>query len=142
MKNNKMNEFATYDISLRMKKLGFDEPCLAVYRGGSLYGSGTSVSRYYDEGHWELEKNSNYGGDIEQWVTAPTWQSAFAWFRDNYGLSGWVNESFIGSSRQGVISIKSEIGLKYYPTTTKFFDSYEEAQISCLEKLIEIIERK
>ena len=64
---------------------------------------------------------------------------AFRWFREKYGLSGWVNESFTGNSRQGVISIKSEIGLKYYPTTTKFFDTYEEAELACLRKLIKVV---
>jgi hypothetical protein len=54
-------EFIPYEQALELKELGFDEPCLAVYRGGSLYGSGTSVSGYYEDGHWQLEKNSYYG---------------------------------------------------------------------------------
>jgi hypothetical protein len=124
-----MNEFANYEISLRMKKLGFDEPCLAVYRGGSLYGSGTSVSRYYDEGHWELEKNSNYGGDIEQWVSAPTWQSAFAWFRNKYGVHIYPTKFD-----------ENKWWVSWGSWTSSVFDSFEEAQISCLKKLLEISE--
>lgn len=67
---------------------------------------------------------------------------AFKFFREKYGLSGWINESIIGNSRQGVISIKSEIGLKYYSSTTRFCDSYEEAEFECIKKLIEIVNDK
>jgi hypothetical protein len=29
--------FVSKEISIKLKENGFDEPCLAVYRGGSLY---------------------------------------------------------------------------------------------------------
>jgi hypothetical protein len=120
-------EFIPYEQALELKELGFDEPCFAFY--SKIYGLMTTSP---------TNKVNEFAGE----VILPLYQQAFRWFRDKYGLSGWVNESFTGSSRQGVISIKSEIGLKYYPTTTKFFDIYEEAELSCLIKLIEIVKNK
>ena len=58
-----MKDFATFEIATELKKLDFNEPCLAVYRGGDLYGTGTSVSRFYGDGDWELVKNSDYDKD-------------------------------------------------------------------------------
>jgi len=125
-------EFVTYDLALRMKQLGFDEPCLAVYRGGSLYGSGTSVNMYYSQGDWQLEKNSNYGGNIKQWVSAPTFSQAFRWFREKYQLHSYID----GAYPWFRFYINSEDdrweGHKHL--------SHEEAELACLEKLIEIVE--
>jgi hypothetical protein len=136
--NNLEKEFVSYEIALDMKSIGFDEPCFGRY--------------YYKESYPMLNPNSGetelvfeFGQYIKQTeitILAPLYQQAFRWFREKHGISGWVNEGFAGNDRQGVISIKSEIGLKYYPTTTKFCDSYEEAELECLKKLIEIVKQK
>ena len=122
-------EFIPYKQALALKELGFDEECLAVHRGGSLYGSGTSVNRYYEEGHWQLEKNSDYNGN--NWIAAPTFSQAFRWFREKYGdyllYSFGVIPHF--TIIQNLIIEDSEI-------------TYEEAELECLKKLIEIVKNK
>ena len=123
-------EFVPYELALELKQLGFDEPCFKyIYTGDT--GNNVNIP-------CEVTPSSakNYNED-DLSVSTPTFSQAFRWFRENYGLSGWVNESFVGSS-QGVISIKSEIGLKYHTAVTKLFDTYEEAELACLRKLIEI----
>lgn len=123
-------EFVPYEVALRLKALGFDEPCFGCYLE-------------FDEFlNIELIKNQNsFHGQI---ASAPTYSQVFRWFRDNYGLSGWVNESFVRDDRQGVISVKSEKGLEYIstPRITIIFKIYEEAELACLEKLLEIVESK
>jgi hypothetical protein len=117
-------EFVIYPLALRMKALGYDERCMS----------------YFADGKWNFGITYNSDERDFESISTPTWQSAFRWFREKHGLSGWVDESFGGSLRRGVISIKSEIGSEYYPTTTKLFYTYEEAELDCLEKLIEIVE--
>ena len=133
--------FVPQEISKQLRELGFNEPCIAYYdKDGDLLGDigiNEDIDNLYRNSYFVIYKDFS-----ESEYTAPLYQQAFRWFREKYGLSGWVNESFTGSSRQGVISIKSEIGLKYYPTTTKFFDIYEEAELACLNKLIEIVKTK
>jgi hypothetical protein len=127
-------EFVPYELALALKQLGFDEPCFKyIYTGDT--GNNVNIP-------CEVTPSSakNYNED-DLSVSTPTFSQAFRWFRENYGLSGWVNESFVGSS-QGVISIKSEIGLKYHTAVTKLFDTYEEAELACLKKLIEIVKTK
>ncbi len=124
MTNNKQQtavDFVPYELALELKQLGFHEPCLASY--------------YHAGRRLDICEYINHG---EYTVLAPTYSQAFRWFRENYGLSGWVNESFVGSS-QGVISIKSETGLKYHTAVTKLFDTYEEAELACLRHLIKTV---
>ncbi len=125
-------EFVPYEQALALKELGFDEPCFGFYNNadGNVW-----IKHTVDE-----SIKSIYTGDFE----APLYQQAFRWFREKYGLSGWVNESFDTNNRQGVVSIKSEKGLKYIQSakTTKFFETYEEAELACLIKLIEIVKTK
>jgi hypothetical protein len=125
-------EFVPYEQALALKELRFDEPCISYYNkdGDFLY-----VDNFYD-----LEMNKNSYSKDEGWFTSPTYSQAFRWFREKYGLSGWVNESFNTNNRQGVVSIKSEKGLEYIQSakTTKIFETYEEAELECLKKLIEI----
>lgn len=65
--------FVSYEIAVQLKSKGFNEPCLIIYRGGSLYSSG-SVSMYVD--NWKFEDNSIEG---TQWVAAPLYQQVVAW---------------------------------------------------------------
>ena len=129
-------EFVTYEQALALKN---------IVLLGEFFGEFRKWNNdVYFQLYQDLDSCSTDPADYE-YITEckrPTYSQAFRWIRDNYGLSGWVNESFIGNSRQGVISIKSEVGLEYYPSTTNFFDSYEEAESACLDKLIEIIKSK
>jgi hypothetical protein len=128
-------EFVPYEEAFALKELGFNEPCLGYY----------------------LCKNSAFGIDDLEITTeridlirydyascvVPTFSQVFRWFRENYGLSGTVCENFVGDVRCGIINVKSEIGLKYLksgqPLKTKLSNTYEEAELECLNKLIEII---
>jgi hypothetical protein len=129
-------EFLLYDEALALKELGFDEPCFFVYRGGSLYASG-SIQRYYEDGDWDFEINSNYGGDIKQWVTAPTFSQAFRFFREKDIAFSIVNIE----DKKGKIFYSFVTGEQYYydlGTGNDMFATFEEAELACLRKLIEI----
>jgi hypothetical protein len=131
-------DFTLHPEALELKQLGFDEPCIAFYQTECNEDSPIMVDddKQYLISGFRTCRNSEMAN---HYISAPTYSQVFRWFREKYGLSGWINESFIGDSRQGVISIKSEIGLKYYQTTTKLFDTYEEAELGCLKKLIGIV---
>ena len=110
-------EFVTYELALRMKQLGFDEPCLMQYNKSGL------VENIYGS-----FKNSYFNHDDQ--VTAPLYQQAFRWFREKYGLGHMINgigfETFI-MNIGGIIEV--------FP----MFKTYEEAELACLKKLIEIV---
>ena len=110
-------EFVPYQPSLDLRELGFDEPCFSYYYNRELsFGAKTS-----------------YGEVVE----APTFSQAFRWFRDKYNLMIPIYKDDIG---QYYFSIPNSDRL--LDTTNYCSESYEEAELECLKKLIEIVRQK
>lgn len=124
-------DFVPYEEAVALKELGYDEPCFGYYI--------ELVNPI--EGILTIEQCDK---NADGCCIAPTFSQAFRWFRDNFGLSGWVDESFTTNNRQGVVSVKSPKGLEYIqsPKATMFFETYEEAELACLRKLIEIVKQQ
>ena len=109
--------------SSQLKELGFDEPCFGWYSS-------------MDGNPFRLNYCETYLG-IENCTKAPTVSQAFTFFREKYGL-------YIQPNR-----IVDSEGIWYYFTiSTKRTDVcegsfiYEEAELACLIKLIEIVKTK
>lgn len=138
-------QFIPYDLALKLKDLGFDEPCLACYNTDKHFfirhmGNCLAADDY--------ERNSGINPDFGIF-TCPLWQQAFEWFREKYSLfhniwnythgepTNLLPNGFTFSIDEDWITIvgKKEDGYfeKYYPT-------YEEAQEACLIKLIAIVQ--
>lgn len=118
-------EFIPYEQALALKKLGYVEQCLALY---DLQGKIT-----IEFVNWENAINSkdNY------LISAPLYQQAFEFFRENYDL----HASFgLYQSRKDDKNFDYEI-INHDQTVSIHEDSfktYEDAQLSCLKKLIEL----
>jgi hypothetical protein len=70
-------------------------------------------------------------------ITAPTFSQAFRWFRENYDLFGVVEGKGYEHKRYYIYSING----KWHPSQPAI-DTYEEAELACLKKLIEISKNK
>ena len=109
-------EFVPYELAVKLKAIGFDEPCFATWSGETL--------------DMSLQIPSD-----DYFTKAPTFSQAFRWFREKYGLGHMINgigyESFI-MNIGGVLHIFNAFD----------FETYEEAELACLERLIEIVESK
>jgi hypothetical protein len=122
-------EFVPYDRALKMKELGFDEPCLA------------SWSYTYElQKYVELKLGYIVDGP-RNYTNAPTFSQCFRWFREKYGL--WFRPDYYDEMKEynfqgnihelGKYSAIADIGNHKTP---------EEAELACLDKLIEIVESK
>jgi hypothetical protein len=131
-------EFIPYEQALALKELGFDETCLGYY----------------------LCRNSAFGID-DLFITteeldllpydsssckAPTFSQVFRWFREKYNLRGFIG--FRPNVKQFDCHIydMSLSGKEYVKQRTmeEFnkdpkIGTYEEAELECLKKLIEIV---
>ena len=108
-------EFIPYEQALALKELGFDEECLSYYFNKQLsFGSKTS-----------------YGEVVE----APLFQQAFSFFREKHKLHSTIT-SISQESWQWHITKPGESLGKLY---NEDFYTYEEAELECLKKLIEIV---
>jgi hypothetical protein len=119
-------EFVTYELALRMKALGFDEPCFAWY-----------------DGRYTSSINENYCKNSEEWLNTihcatPLYQQAFRWFREKFGLNHEINYA----GREGEYNAFVNDYVYGNNSNSPSVFTYEEAEISCLQKLIEISESK
>ena len=120
-------EFIKYTEALALKELGFDEKCLGYYiKNSSLWCN------------WlDVKFNDDPSNDKEDFVAdAPLYQQAFKWFREKYGLQSNVSHGLIFSF---VINNKS---YEDFPNSEdNWFRTFEEAELACLKKLIEIVKK-
>ena len=115
-------EFIPYEQALELKELGFDEPCLKAW---------ISI------GNDALLLNEIINDDID--IPAPLYQQAFRWFRDKYGIMYTVDNNIIGNTFHGSFT---KINADYESDYTDDYYTYEEAELACLKKLIEIVKNK
>ena len=132
-------EFVIYSLALRMKKLGYNGPCFAFYQVENFEEKpcGVDDRDEYIRTGFATCKNSEIP---EHFTSAPTYSQAFRWFREEYTTKGWVtpivnvdgfsdiHEARIHQEESSVLVLGN-------------YDSYEEAELDCLEKLIEIVEQ-
>ena len=81
-----------------------------------------------------LEKNT-FINNKSYWVTAPTFSQAFRFFREKYGLHYIIckNIQMDGYGYREVILIPY-----MEENENTIFKTYEEAELACIRKLIEI----
>jgi len=117
-----MKDFVPYELALELKQLGFDEECLALFsRDKSLL-----IKQMPNQ----QECEQYFGG-----VLAPTFSQAFRFFRKKYGLCQIVYQNTEVDWTYDIVPIK---GIRNYKLID-VFETYEEAELACLIKLIEIV---
>ena len=127
-----MKDFIPYEQALELKELGFDEPCFRFQN---------NISNIIEEKSW-LNWN-----EVEKFVSIPLYQQAFRFFREKYNLQCWPEPT--GSDRYSCrYDGNDDIGKRYVGylrdnlNNILFYKTYEEAELACLIKLIEIVKNK
>ena len=111
-------EFVPYELAVRLKALGFNEPCIGFYN------IDLNVLPIINEPYVTTSKDS-----------APLYQQAFRWFREKYELYSTImfRVSMEDNNEYWDWLIKGE------EVVYRHFKTYEEAELACLIKLIEIV---
>jgi hypothetical protein len=122
-------EFIPYQESLELRDLRFDEPCFGHYL----------MKKFY------LKKYHKQGNGI---TLRPTYQQAFRFFREKFNLEYQIIKS-ASDSYSAVIHLNTreyldKILTLYNACVAEVVDcySYEEVELDCLRKLIEIVKNK
>jgi len=116
-------EFIPYEQALELKELGFNENCMFPYHRNN--------TEYIDSAHVELV---NYNA-TEELVSAVLYQQAFRFFREK----GFLMD--ITSHDKDV----HEFYIRWHPNKpifSDYYNTYEETELECLKKLIEIAKNK
>ena len=116
-------EFLQYTEALALKELGFDEPCICGY----------------SKSNEKLEIYSRFLVTKDSFtVDAPTFSQAFRWFREKYQLHSTITSISQESWQWHIQKPGQQLGKLY----NEDFYTYEEAELECLKKLIEIVKEK
>lgn len=122
--------FLNYEQALAVKQLGFKENCTAMYfTKNPLYNYDIGELCYSQEGGFLQDFNSE-----NDRVSAPLKSQFFKWIREKYGLHSFV---FIFDEGFGYETYKEGV-----TQTNDSFDTYEQAENACIDKIIELIKNK
>jgi hypothetical protein len=110
------NEFIPYEQALALKGLGFDELCFGWYNERQTL-------------LWFTQDNFWHEMDEAECI-APLYQQAFRWFREKHGLNHFVELDV--DCEPSYYNADVQCSLVYHG------DNYEEAELACLKKLIEL----
>jgi hypothetical protein len=117
-------DFTLYPEASELKELGFDEPCFKyIYTGDT--GNNVDIP-------CEVlpSKAENFNKDY-LCISTPTYSQAFRWFRGKYNCHHTIkliNEKYVGIAYSSVVNFSIDE-----------FNTYEEAELACLRKLIETV---
>ena len=129
-------EFIPYGWAWELKHLGFDEPFFGYYHNLGLHQLLLSQR--------DLRADNN---DSIEYCVAPTYSQAFRWFREKHNIDAWV-QPFVSEKQSGKPFLPDESYVYYifkdgvYVDDAVNFLNYEEAELACLQKLIEIVKTK
>lgn len=144
-------EFIPYAEASALKELGFNKysELIRVYEDqtGKVFNPDFTKHSKNDLNDYRHNRQKNY-------VQMITFSQAFRFFRENYGLESYINPELpfsYNNPKYTVIVIKTIKNFTTYKDDTiwvkegierKRFNPYEEAELECLKKLIEIVKNK
>ena len=121
--------FCNYKQALALKELGFDMPCIATYTEGAI-GNGNDLQ-------WFVSPLEGVNKDFT-FVAAPLKSQVFEWFREKHQLFGVVLCDLCWNISGGVANDYGDA----YDWDSERYETYEEAESACIDKLIELIKQK
>ena len=119
-------EFIPYEQALELKELGFDEECFGYYS----FSEKITLKSCFNRTPIILSGKK---------CSIPLYSQVFRWFREKHNLESHVKKDWIDGILQGYESIIECLD-GYIDVGT--FKTYEEAELECLKKLIEIVTNK
>lgn len=136
-------DYCSYELSLALKKCGFDEQC------DSYYDKACAA----DDEHWHTKREERYnwnGLASECQISAPTLWQAQKWLREKWGIAINVDAHdgdfytwdgiFLSNATQDVlVRLTFNVG---FPSYAKKFLSYEEALSKGIAEALKLLDNE
>lgn len=134
-KNHLMKKhFATYEISLKLRVIGFDEPCFGYYDDKKKF------EFIIDSGNDPVLKNQLTGSSI----VAPLWQQVIDWLREKHKMEINIDNYYrntVGYKPEYQIFINGKQQSFEYSSSSsvELHSKYEDAREAGVLKAIQLI---
>ncbi len=122
-------EFVPYTEALALKELGFDEPCLFAF-------DNCSTPMRCSDLRTNKQKFNGVNYNSSSYTSQPSFHQVFGWFREKYQIDSWIYPNLNGL--YSISNVRRGVGLG----KVSEYQTYEEAELECLKKLIEIVKEK
>ena len=121
-------EFVTYETALKLKEIGFDEPCL-----GRFVGENTFI---LDSGELAQKQNTTTYAPL-----SPLWQQVIDWFREKHNIHISIPNYYDGWSID-IRGFKQNINLEYHSEPGICLENYYEVREQAILKVIELCQKE
>jgi hypothetical protein len=130
-------EYLPHDESTQLKRLGFNLPCFFCFDAHATL-MRCSVLKENDEEFRGINHNAVYHQG-QTYTSQPSYHQAIKWFRDRHGLHAepiWDNDN----GTYWFFSITMVGDVEFDAIDLGRSETYEEAELACVRKLISLIE--
>jgi len=128
-------EFVPYELAVKLKELGFDEPCFGFWC------KDTKTQEYTIRNGFDKSSESIKGRNFQAFLSAPTFSQAFRWFRKKNFICHVTNDLSNNLQDEVYVYVMTK-GYGSLIDRSEEYSTYEEAELACLKKLIEIVKTK
>ena len=132
-------EFVPYEQALDLKELGFDKSCYAYF--SNKYICPDTLIKPIQIIAEDISESSLIR-KLEITCVSPTFSQAFRWFREKYNIIPNIHSVYIDETHT---KINFWVWFANYEENSNeeiYYGTYEEAELECLKKLIEIVKNK
>ena len=135
-------EFIPKTQAIELKQLGFDEPCWAWYNIPD-----EDIRYCFSEQRSPItngqeEWNAQIWGSKVENIGLPTSSQVFKWFRDEHNLHSEIRSYTAKFFTPVIQKLESIVTYVKYGGVNSTYATYEEAELACIDKLIEIVKQK
>lgn len=134
------NLFVPYELALKLKEKGFDEPCFAHYQNFKGFIPqrailASSSMLYYQQEN--INPSNQYG---DQFCTAPLYQQVVDWFREQHNLHINIACNQFGYGYMYALTSTSKLEcIKFYQGGPNQKWAYYEAITAAIEEALKLI---
>ena len=133
--------FLNYELSLKLKELGFDENCFAGY--SVLYGSNPPPLITPTTKNELVPFYGKYKAQNKHILKAPLKFQIFDWFRNEHNLISEIKIDTVYINAKYSYKVIHKLKIPYLPDLHTYkFDTYEETELACIEEMMNIIKQK
>ncbi len=116
------------ELCIKLKEAGFDEGCIALFRGDSIQ----PVCQM--DVNFRYDKNSEIGDETNYWLACPTYDQVVNWLNEKHNIHCFVTQGY--GWEANVETIENKPQKKYHDGT---FNSYEEALTVAIVEALKLI---
>ena len=129
-------QFVPYEIAIKLKEKGFDEPCFGTYGFNNIKPKKLYLPEdIREEFNERIDVSDIVNGINGDDVAAPLWQQVIDWLRTEHNIYLWVYKYYDDEVEKDLYRFDMKNGGFY----SSFYNTSEEARQAAIEHALTLI---